>query len=144
MLLTKATARHLLKCIYFKLKSPLKSQNTVFYFHGDLININMHKYLKEWCKLDGAWLLSVFLRDRTRGSRHKLKQGGFLPSENKKTLFTVIVTAVAQVSQRSPLECPTSEIFLIFLSRKDPESPAEAGGLDQYDLQWFLSAPTIL
>lgn len=98
MLLTKATNRHLFKFICFKLKSPLKSQNTVFSFHGDLINVNMHKYLKEWCKLDGARLFSMVPSDRTRGSRHKLKHGGFLPSENKKTLFTVIVTTVVQVS----------------------------------------------
>lgn len=118
MLLSKATDRHLFKFICFKLKLPLKCQNSAFYFCGGLININMHKYLKEWCKLDGARLFSVILSDRTRDSRHKLKRGDFLPSEHKKTLFTVIVTAMVQVSVKSPLECPSLGIFL---SGKDPE-----------------------
>lgn len=48
MLLTKATDRHHFNFICFKLKSLLKRQNTVFYYYFiDLINVNMHKYLKE-------------------------------------------------------------------------------------------------
>lgn len=48
--------------------------------------INVVKYLNGGCQEDGARSFSAVLRDRTRGSRHKLKTQ-VVPSENKEKLL---------------------------------------------------------
>ena len=80
---------------------------------GDLINV--YKYLKGGCKEDGARLFPVVSSDRTRGSRHQLKDRRF-HLNIKKHFFTVRVTGHWHKLRKKVVESLSLEILKKCLS----------------------------